>query len=55
MGLCHLQENTLFKRKTQYCIFYGISFGQIKISILEADVQAAMMMMRYHTMYKQIF
>lgn len=26
MGLCHLQENALFKIYTQPCIFYGISY-----------------------------
>lgn len=47
MGLCHLQENALFKIYTQSCIFYGIS-GRDK-----AQAPAALVM-RYHIMYKFI-
>lgn len=39
MGLCHLQENALFKIYTQSCIFYGIS-------------GPSSLVLRYHIMYK---
>lgn len=45
MGLCHLQENALFKIYTQSCIFYGIS-GSSRGS------GPSSLVLRYHIMYK---